>query len=363
MSALPLLVRLLAAGCALCLAVATPACAEEPVGGARLGGRGVILPAGAPALPAAVVARAWLVADLDSGAVLAAADPHARYAPASTLKTLTALTLIPRLDRNRKVVPTYDDLAVDGSKVGLVEHVGYPVHELFSAMLMVSGNDAANTLASAAGGPIAIREMNDQARRLQALDTHAVNPSGLDAPGQVSSAYDLALIARAAMRLPDFRRYVATVHDSISGPGHQRIEMLNHDKLLRRYPGALGIKNGYTTSAQASFIGAARRNGRTLLVVLLRTRPQVDREAAALLDWGFAASAAGVSPVGQLVDPVDAQAGSPVPQALVAQAPALPLRHAASTSGAGDVPLGLASAGTVVGAAVLLRRRRRRLRY
>ena len=135
--------------------------------------------------------------------------------------------------------------------------------------------------------------MNAEAARLQARDTHAVNPSGLDAEGQVSSAYDLALIARAGMAMPDFREYVATQTSSISAPKKKRIEIYNHNRLLREYDGAIGIKNGYTTAARASFVGAATRGGRTLVVTLMRADPLVWHEAAALLDWGFAAVEAG----------------------------------------------------------------------
>ena len=103
---------------------------------------------------------------------------------------------------------------------GLVERVGYPVSELFSALMMVSGNDAANVLASAAGGQQATAQlMNDKARSLHAYDTRAVNPHGLDAEGQVSSAYDLALIARAGMADPAFAAYAAMKRGSVSAPG------------------------------------------------------------------------------------------------------------------------------------------------
>ena len=168
----------LVSGLALAVTVglAAPAAAADAVGGPELGSRGLVLPVGAPPVPPEVVAHGWLVADLDTGEVLGAKDAHGKYAPASTLKILTAVALIPQLDPARKVVPTFDDVAVDGSKVGLVERVGYPVDELFAALMMVSGNDVANTLASAAGGPAAIEAMNAEAQRLQAYDTRAVNP-------------------------------------------------------------------------------------------------------------------------------------------------------------------------------------------
>jgi D-alanyl-D-alanine carboxypeptidase (penicillin-binding protein 5/6) len=171
-------------------------------------------------------------------------------------------------------------------------------------MLVVSGNDAANTLATANGGVAkTVAEMNAEAARLQAFDTHAVNANGLDDPKQLSSAYDLALIARAAMKLPDFRYYVKIKRSWISGPGGTRIQIASHDRLLWNYEGAIGIKNGYTDRARATFVGAATRGGHTLVVTLMKTDPRYWPEAAALLDWGFAAKAARVQPIGQLVNP------------------------------------------------------------
>ena len=295
--------RLAAVTAAAVLALSSPAAAQsdEVVGGRDLAATGVVVEPGAPALPQ-VAAASWLVADLDSGDVLAAKDPHGQYAPASTLKALTALTLIPELPADRVVQASFDDVNVEGSKVGVNEGVPYPVHELFAALMMVSGNDAANVLASAAGGQERTAAlMNAKAEELGALDTHAVNPHGLDAPGQVSSAYDLALMARAGLDDPDFARYVSTKQASIAAPGGARIATANKNKLLYRYPGALGIKNGYTNAARASFIGAAERDGRRLVVTLMKADPRVFDEAVKLLDWGFSAGAA--TPVGELVQP------------------------------------------------------------
>lgn len=276
---------------------------SAPVGGAQLGTRGTVVAPGAPSLPR-TVAESWLVADLDTGEVLASKNPHGRFAPASTMKALTATTLIPRLDPDLRVRPTFEDVSVDGSRVGLVQQLAYPVRQLFTAMLVVSGNDAANALATANGGLAkTVAEMNAEAGRLQAFDTHAANPHGLDHPTQLSSAYDLALIARAGMKLPEFREYVKIKRSAISGPGGKSIAIATHDRLLWNYPGAIGIKNGYTSRARATFVGAATRGGRTLVVTVMKTHPRYWPEAAALLDWGFGASAAGVTPVGQLVEP------------------------------------------------------------
>jgi D-alanyl-D-alanine carboxypeptidase (penicillin-binding protein 5/6) len=198
--------------------------------------------------------------------------------------------------------------------VGLVEDVAYPAEELFEALMMVSGNDAANALATAVGGQRrAASLMNALARDLQAGDTNAVNPSGLDAEGQLSSAYDLALIGRAALEDRVVARWAATRSSSVSAPpGKERIETYNHNKLLANYDGALGIKNGYTSRARASFIGAAERDGRRLVVALMRAEPRVWAEAGPTARLGFEAGAVPVG-VGTLVPRLSEVA--PVPEA------------------------------------------------
>ena len=329
----------------------------EALGGPRLAGGGVVVDRAAPELPDGITASSFVLADLDSGQVLAAKDAHGRYAPASTLKTLTLLALLPELERDELVTPTFEDVNIEGSKVGLVDDVAYPVHELFTALMTVSGNDAANALATAAGGQQATAElMNDAAQGLQARDTRAVNPHGLDAAGQVSSAYDLALIARAGMADPQFAAYAATVRSSVSAPAGARIEVYTKNRLLKEYDGALGIKNGYTTRAGASFVGAAERGGRRLLVTLMRAEPRVADEAAKLLDWGFAA-AAGATPVGRLVDPLPRAAPLGPEVAAPLAAAVAPSSAAATSGGGGGIPTALAGAGLAAAALLSVRHR------
>jgi len=277
----------------------------EPVGGPLLAGRGVVVQPldGAPALPAGLSASAWLVADVDTGQVLAAKAPHEKYLPASTLKTLTAVTLIPRLDPGRMVRASWHDAAVTGSKVGLVPGMRYSVRKLLTAMLVVSGNDAAGALAEAAGGMgRTVRLMNAEATHLQAYDTFARTPSGLDGPGESTSAYDLALIARAGLAMPDFRKYVGTVKSRMPAPHHKHFQIYTHNRLLTTYRGDIGIKNGYTVAASATYVGAATRHGHTIVVTLLHANPYFWDEARRLLNWGFAAEGK-VEPVGTLVGP------------------------------------------------------------
>ena len=160
-------------------------------------------PTALPPLPDGLAASGWLVADAGSGEVLAARDPHGRYYPASTLKTLTLLTLAPRLDPAQVVPATVEDENIEGSRVGMVEGGQYPVSLLFQALVLQSGNDAANALARTAGGMAAtVEAMNETAEAIGAFDTVAGTPSGLDVAGQSSSPYDLALIFRALLDDP-----------------------------------------------------------------------------------------------------------------------------------------------------------------
>lgn len=349
-------------------AMATPASAEpgDVIGGPALGTRGVAVErtSGVPALPR-VSAQAWVVADAGTGEVLAARDPHGKYLPASTLKTLTAVALLPDLDLARFYDPTWEDVNIEGSKVGLTQGTRVPVGKLVEAMLVVSGNDAANALANAAGGmPASIAKMNATAKRLQANDTLARNPSGLDAPGQVTSAYDLALIARAGLAMPQFVKYVSTLRDFMPAPGGHKFEIYNHNKLLTRYRGTLGIKTGYTVAARHTYVGAARRDGRTLIVTLLKTETHYP-DAIALLDWGFA-SAGRTTPVGRLVDPLPDSPAAPerADRSRVEPLAAPPAPAALNDGDDGGLPIVPVGAGTAcVAGLTLLRRRAVRRRY
>ncbi|MFL6239977.1 MAG: D-alanyl-D-alanine carboxypeptidase family protein [Actinomycetes bacterium] len=310
-----------AGGCVLALSVCPAAGAVGPeptpvVGGPLLGGPGVVasLVPGVVA-PPNVLASSYVLADLDTGKVLAAKNAHGRFAPASTLKTLTAVTFIPRLSRSFGIQATYDDAAVDGTKVGVVPGQWYSADSLFKAMLMMSANDAAMTVATGRQSlPAALHMMNDEAQHLQAYDTFARTPNGLDARGQTSSAYDLALISRAGLQMPAFRTYVSTRRAFFPAPHHKHYEIYTHDHLLLNYRGAFGVKNGYTVAAKASFIGAATRGGHRLIVALMHGEPDLWKDAAHLLDWGFRADGV-VTPVGTLVDPFAPPTPKPAAQA------------------------------------------------
>jgi D-alanyl-D-alanine carboxypeptidase (penicillin-binding protein 5/6) len=311
------------------------------IGGPLLGGSGPIvdLRPGLPPLPP-ITATSFVVADADSGEVLAAQNAHQKLAPASTLKTLTAITLIPRLEPGKPTMAQRDAPSTDGTKAGIVAGTVYKVSDLFTAMLMMSANDAAVALADANGGlPKTLNEMNAEAAHLQALDTVARTPNGLDAPGQSSSAYDLALIFRAGLGNAQFRHYLSLKRAAFPAPGGASFQIQTHDRLLDGYPGMVGGKNGYTVAAQASYVGAATRDGHTIIVAVMRDQPNFWNEVKALLDWGFAVDGA-ASPVGELVGPAQPPPSSaPSPTTQVAGGPggaAGPPASIAATGSTGD---------------------------
>lgn len=326
----------------------------EPVGGPQMGTCDQIGPGGGPELTAA----SWVLADLDTGAVLAARAPHARHRPASTLKVLTALTSVRRLNPDQVVAGTPEDQAIDGSKAGIGPGGQYTVRQLLAGLLLNSGNDTAQALARAMGGdgPM-LAAMTDVAHELGALDTRPATPSGLDGPGMAASAYDLALLFRVALREPLFAETVGL--RSIPFPGYGErpgFVLYNSSKLLANYDGAIGGKTGFTQAARHTLVGAAERGGRRLVVALVRgeqTPLPMWQQGAHLLDWGFGLPAT-TPAVGQLVDAAPAPPAPPVGADAVATH-ALALRPVPPLL---PVSLGaIAVTGMVLGGLALRRRR------
>lgn len=267
---------------------------------------------GVPGVPD-VSALSWLVADARTGEVLAAHDAHRALPPASTLKTLFALTVLPALPadiehtvREREL----EDIGPGSSKVGVAEGQTYRIADLWRGVFLNSGNDAVDVLASLNGGwHRTATRMQAKARSLGALDTHVRSPDGYDTPGQVSSAYDLAVFGREGLRNPDFARYCGTAVAKFPGGSGWSYDIQNTNRLLtgadgvEPYPGLVGVKNGYTSNAGNTLVAAARRGGRTLEVTVMNPQAgggfTVYEEARELLDWGFEA-AGRVEPVGSL---------------------------------------------------------------
>ncbi|MFF3749148.1 D-alanyl-D-alanine carboxypeptidase [Streptomyces sp. NPDC002018] len=269
---------------------------------------------GTPA-PPEVSALSWLVADVRKGDVLAAHDAHRPLPPASTLKTLFAVTALPRLPKDSEHTVSQaelDEVGEGSSEVGIVAGESYAVEDLWRGVFLSSGNDAVRALAEMNGGwDSTVKQMRVKAKLLGAYDTHVVSPDGYDADGQVSSAFDLAVFGRTGLSLPDFVKYSSTVDAQFPGYGGT-FGILNTNRLLtgedgvEEYPGLIGVKNGYTSEAGYTLIAAAKRGGRTMLVTVMNPQwggvHEVYEEARALLDWGFRA-AGKVTPVGSLVPP------------------------------------------------------------
>jgi D-alanyl-D-alanine carboxypeptidase (penicillin-binding protein 5/6) len=350
------------------------------VGGDALATDGLVVPAGAPK-PPALTATSWMVADLDTGEVLGGCGPHAYATPASVQKLLLAATALPKLDPAQTTTVTEGDLDIEpgSSAVGLVRGGKYSVSTLWLGLILNSGNDAANALARLAGGTggvaATVAEMNATAKRLGAFQTHAVTPSGLDGPGQFTSAYDLALIARACFARADFRRYALT--RSARMPAQKALkkggfQFQNENKLIYNYPGALGGKTGFTQLARHSYVGAAERDGRRLVATLLGAEARPLRgwqQGAELLDWGFALPK-GAS-VGKLVEP-DGKDQEGTANVADAPAPAPADDRPVTPTAARDAPPRLLSFGAAAMVALVLavtpllllltQRRRQRIR-
>ncbi|SDJ66626.1 D-alanyl-D-alanine carboxypeptidase (penicillin-binding protein 5/6) [Actinopolyspora mzabensis] len=265
---------------------------EEPIGGPGMGHCGIVIPPGAPDPPKRVRSATWIVAELDSGKVLAAKNPHGRYRPASVIKILTGLVAVRELELSETITAAESDAAVEGSAVGLEPGVDYTVRQVLSGLILQSGNDAAHALARKIGGTEeTVRRMNELAARLRARDTRAATTSGLDGPGMSTSAYDMALILRAALRDPEFARPAGTKRTRLPAPpGQSPVRIASDSDVMRDYPGAVFGKTGYTNDARHTRVVAAERNGRELVAVLLRGehRPvDLSEQAAALLDYGF----------------------------------------------------------------------------
>ena len=240
-------------------------------------------------------AKAYLLADLDTGRVLAANDPNGSYAPASTIKVLLAMVVLDELPLDATVVANEADTRVECNCAGVAAGRTYTVRQLLEGLLLVSGNDAANTLATMLGGrQAAVAKMNAKAAMLGAHATVAGSPSGIDGPGidMWSSPHDLAVMFRAAMANPVFAQITAQPTAVFPGKAGDRV-LVNQDELLGRYPGMLGGKTGFTDLARKTFVGAAQRDGRRLVVALMfglihEGGPTYWDQASALLDWGFA---------------------------------------------------------------------------
>jgi len=241
--------------------------------------------------------KAWILVDSDSGTVLAGSQFHAPLPPASTVKVMTAITAIELLKPDARLKVSAEAAARVPMKIDMREGESWPLDVTLQSMLMVSANDAAYAIAENAGGslPQFAEHMNATGRRLGMQDSTFADPAGLDDgtsfnDGSRSSAYDLAIAARNLLAVPQLAAIVSTTKTSFTDPRGSRRTLTNHVRFLNLYPGATGVKTGFTQEAGRTLIASATRNGRTMIAVVLNYTDHY-AYAGRLLDQGFATPA------------------------------------------------------------------------
>jgi D-alanyl-D-alanine carboxypeptidase len=239
--------------------------------------------------PPALDARAFVIIDRACGGIVWAKNEHERLAPASLTKIITALVVEKHAGLSEMVDVNVSgkQMAARGSSVmGLEPGMRLSVEDLLYGLFLPSGNDAALALANHVGrGNIGafIDLMNQEARALGMYDTQFVNPHGLDSRGLYSTAYDMALAGEALLDDPYLARLSSTPEYEPDWPGPP---LKNGNKLLQMYPGAFGVKIGFTTNAQQTIVAAAEREGRQIIISVFGTETRY-LDSMALFDWAF----------------------------------------------------------------------------
>lgn len=237
-------------------------------------------PAGGPSVSAASA----ILMDAGSGRILYAKDAHTRRLIASTTKLMTALVAVESTPHLEKTVTMTMDYVAEGSSMYLKLGEEISLHDLLYGLLLSSGNDAALAIAGLCAGDAEtfVGWMNEWAEELGMTDSHFANPNGLDDKEHYSTAYDMALLAQAVLQNETVAGIVATKTAHVAGRS-----LTNHNKLLWRYEGCIGMKTGYTEAAGRTLVSAAERDGQTLICVTLNDSNDWE-DHARLLDYGFA---------------------------------------------------------------------------
>ena len=243
-----------------------------------------------------VSAQSAVVLTAGTGAVLFEKDGHTPRPVASTTKIMTALLALEAAQEQGDplVDITQEMVAVEGSSMGLQAGDSISLTGLAVGMLLASGNDAANAAALYLDGSLEsfAARMNQRAAALGMEDTHFVTPSGLDGEdaqglGHLSTAYDMALLARAALEDQAFRQLCSSPSLAVEfAEPVKRVTYTNHNKLLAQYQGCVGVKTGFTKEAGRCLVSAAERDGALLIAVTLNA-PNDWQDHTALLDYGF----------------------------------------------------------------------------
>ncbi|WP_261134163.1 D-alanyl-D-alanine carboxypeptidase family protein [Bacillus sp. Marseille-Q3570] len=241
--------------------------------------------------PTDLLSETSILIDTKTGEVLAEENPDKRMYPASITKIVTAIMAIESGKMDDVVTISENAASAPGTQVYLVEGEQMTLRQLVQGMLINSGNDAAIAIAEHLAGSEEefAQDMNEFAQEELGLkNTHFVNPNGLPDDDHYSTAADMAEFTRYAMRFDEFKEIVRTKEMDWKGAGWETI-LYNHHKLLWRYDGAIGVKNGYTSKSKHTLVTAAERNGTSLIVVTMKndSSEQAYQDTIELLDYGF----------------------------------------------------------------------------
>ncbi len=239
--------------------------------------------------PPSVSAQSAVLIDARSGTVLYEKQANTRLPMASTTKIMTALTALDAMPVETVITVDARSVGVEGSSIYLTEGESLTLEQLLYALLLESANDAATAIAIGVSGSVeAFAElMNEKADEMGLTDTQFQNPHGLDAEGHYTTALELAKITAVALENPVFSTMVSTRKTTIPHDGTEGVRLLvNHNKLLREYEDAIGVKTGFTKKSGRCLVSAARRNGAVLVAVTLHA-PDDWQDHTAMLDYGF----------------------------------------------------------------------------
>lgn len=248
-----------------------------------------ISPIKASAQTPTLTAECAILAELSSGRVLYSQNAYAKRYPASTTKIMTALVVLENCNVNDTVTVPKEAQGIEGSSIYLAAGEKLTVLELLYGLMLRSGNDAATALAIHCAGSVYdfAQMMNQKAQSIGCQNTNFTNPSGLPSNDHYTTAYDLMLISRQAMMNDLFRKIVSTQKINISWDSHEYNRILvNENKMLYNYDGANGIKTGYTKAAGRCLVSSAKKNGMTLIAIVLNCSPMY-AECGKMLDYGF----------------------------------------------------------------------------
>ena len=234
-------------------------------------------------------ARSAILIDADSGKILYGDNYSQKMSMASTTKIMTAVVAIENMPLDKKIKIPAAATGIEGSSIYLCAGEILTLEQLLYALLLSSANDAATAIAISVGGSVEgfANMMNETASRLGLQDTHFENPHGLDGDSHYTTARDLARLTAYALTLPKFREIVSTYKKSIPFDNKENGRLLvNHNKLLRSYQGAIGVKTGFTKKSGRCLVSSAERNGVTLIAVTLNA-PNDWQDHTNMLDYGF----------------------------------------------------------------------------